>query len=104
MNTAALLRVVRRTFAPQKVVALAHPGADAGLIPLLDGRQTRGAARAFACNAVDRRLQETLGTCERTCDNIAIPQFRDECEVDVQLTGDPAWACTSEYVNAGKTF
>jgi hypothetical protein len=45
-----LLAAVRGTFVPQRVVALAAPGADAGLIPLLEGRQpARSGPRAFVC-------------------------------------------------------
>jgi len=46
----ALLATVRRTFLPQRVVALAAPGADADLVPLLSDRDPiPGRARAFVC-------------------------------------------------------
>ncbi len=45
-----LLRVVRGSFLPQRIVALAAPGSDSSLIPLLDGRTTgAGGARAYVC-------------------------------------------------------
>ena len=41
---------VRGTFLPQRVVALAHEGADEQLIPLLKGKQAPAeGARAFVC-------------------------------------------------------
>ncbi len=45
-----LLRSVRTTFAPQRVVALAGPGADVELVPLLAGKEpgARG-GRAYLC-------------------------------------------------------
>jgi len=46
----AMLRAVRGTYLPQRIVALAHPGADAKLIPLLDGKSAGpSGARAFVC-------------------------------------------------------
>ncbi len=46
----AMLREVRGTFLPQRVVALAHEGADSKLIPLLEGKTAaEGGARAFVC-------------------------------------------------------
>jgi uncharacterized protein YyaL (SSP411 family) len=45
-----LLRVVRGSFLPQRIVALAAPGSDSTLIPLLDGRTTgTSGARAYVC-------------------------------------------------------
>lgn len=45
-----LLAEVRRTFLPQRVVALAHAGADASLSPLLEGREPGpSGARAYVC-------------------------------------------------------
>jgi len=48
--TRQMLATVRRTFLPQRVVASARMGADAGLIPLVEGKAagTRG-ARAYVC-------------------------------------------------------
>ncbi len=45
-----MLEEVRRTFRPQRVVALAKPGADPGLLPILEGK-TPGpdGARAYVC-------------------------------------------------------
>ena len=46
----AMLREVRGTYLPQRVVALAHEGADAELIPLLEGKTAEeDRARAFVC-------------------------------------------------------
>ena len=46
----ALLAALRGSFAPQRVVALAHAGADEELIPLLAGRDApAGGARAYVC-------------------------------------------------------
>jgi uncharacterized protein YyaL (SSP411 family) len=48
--TGELLRAVRRTFVPQRVVALAHSGADASLLPLLQGRTpSTSEAKAYVC-------------------------------------------------------
>jgi hypothetical protein len=47
---AAMLKAVRGRFLPQRVVALAHPGADLDLIPLLAERiAPEGGARAYVC-------------------------------------------------------
>jgi len=55
-STEALLAAVRAGFLPQKVVALAHSGADTDLMPLLSGRDAPdnpgapgGRARAYVC-------------------------------------------------------
>jgi uncharacterized protein YyaL (SSP411 family) len=49
-GVAALLAEIRGTFLPQRVVALAHPGADTSLLPLLsDKTPGPGGARAFVC-------------------------------------------------------
>ncbi len=46
----AMLRAVRSTFAPQRVVALSAPGADLDLVPLLRDRPTGASgARAYVC-------------------------------------------------------
>jgi uncharacterized protein YyaL (SSP411 family) len=46
----ALLETVRSRFLPHKVVARAHPEADADLMPLLDGKTApSGEARAYVC-------------------------------------------------------
>jgi uncharacterized protein YyaL (SSP411 family) len=46
----ALLGAVRGTFAPQRVIALARPGAEAATSPLLAGRIPRaGEVRAYVC-------------------------------------------------------
>jgi len=46
----AMIATVRRTFLPQRVVASAGPGADAGLLPLVDGKAAGPTgARAFVC-------------------------------------------------------
>jgi uncharacterized protein len=48
-STEALLAAARRVFAPQRVVALAPPGADEALLPLLRGRIADGPAKAYVC-------------------------------------------------------
>ena len=46
----ALLATVRRTFLPQRVVASARPEADAGLVPLVEGKEAGPTgARAYVC-------------------------------------------------------
>ena len=48
--TVEMLRVVRRTFAPQRVLALAHRGADESLTPLVAQKTAAtGRARAWVC-------------------------------------------------------
>jgi uncharacterized protein YyaL (SSP411 family) len=50
--TKAMLRTVRSRFLPQRVVALARPGADTELVPLLAERTfPAGAARAYVCQS-----------------------------------------------------
>jgi len=45
-----MLQLVRRTFLPQRVVASARTDADAGLLPLIDGKDPGpGGARAYVC-------------------------------------------------------
>jgi uncharacterized protein YyaL (SSP411 family) len=48
-GTAALLAAVRGVFVPQRVVALASERADIELLPLLQGRGSTGAAKAYVC-------------------------------------------------------
>jgi uncharacterized protein YyaL (SSP411 family) len=50
-DTGALLAAVRGTFRPERVVALAHAGADATLLPWVVGKTAAasGAARAYVC-------------------------------------------------------
>ena len=50
----------------------------------------------FQCENT-RRLQDV--DCDRTCDDIDIPLFREQCELDVKLTNDPSWACEPNYVD-----
>jgi uncharacterized protein YyaL (SSP411 family) len=48
--TGELLRAVRRAFVPQRVVALAHSGADTALLPLTSGRTpSTPEAKAYVC-------------------------------------------------------
>ena len=37
--------------------------------------------------------------CERSCDDIDNPALRAACEEDMELTGNPSWACQPTYVN-----
>ncbi len=49
-EVAELVAVVRRTFLPQRVVLLAHPGSDARLLPQVEGKtRAPGQAAAFVC-------------------------------------------------------
>jgi hypothetical protein len=56
-STQALLGVVRRTYLPQRVVALAQEHADCALVPLTQGRAPKSEralaylCRNFACDA-----------------------------------------------------
>ena len=61
--TQAMLRAVRSMFRPQRVVALAHTGAETALLPLLEGK-TPGAtgARAYVCE--DQRCLAPVDTPE----------------------------------------
>ena len=51
---------------------------------------------AFQCEDT-RRLQDV--ECDRTCFDIEIPLFREQCELDVEQTGDPSWACEPNYID-----
>jgi uncharacterized protein YyaL (SSP411 family) len=61
--TRALLRAVREVFRPQRVVALAHSGAETVLLPMLEGK-TAGpsGARAYVCE--DQRCLAPVETRE----------------------------------------
>ena len=50
----------------------------------------------FQCEDT-RRLQNV--ECDKTCSDIGIPLFREQCELDIQLTGDLSWACEPNYVD-----
>ena len=68
---------------------------------ICDASSTCGAAATgatFTCDAVRRRLAVNPG-CTRTCTDITVPQFREQCEKDVELAGDATWACAPTYVN-----
>lgn len=58
---------------------------------------TCGGPGELPCDAINRRLQAP--TCPRTCDEVVIPQFREQCELDVSLSGDASWACNPGYIN-----
>ncbi|TDJ69323.1 MAG: thioredoxin domain-containing protein [Planctomycetota bacterium] len=59
----AMLAEVRGTFLPQRVVALAHEGADESLVPLLEGREPGpNGARAYVCRNF---------TCEAPVETVA---------------------------------
>ncbi|HEX7477548.1 MAG TPA: thioredoxin domain-containing protein [Polyangiales bacterium] len=47
--TQSLLRCVRRTFRPQRVVTLATPGSDTTLLPVLAGKTAADQSRAYVC-------------------------------------------------------
>eukprot|EP00804_Cyclotella_cryptica_P008054 CCRYP_004558-RC/>CCRYP_004558-RC protein AED:0.04 eAED:0.04 QI:1123/1/1/1/1/0.8/5/276/517 len=57
-----------------------------------------GEGEVFACEADRRYLQANAG-CTRSCADITIQQFREQCEKDVALTGDETWACGASYVS-----
>jgi uncharacterized protein len=62
-ETQAMLRVVRGMFRPQRVVALAHAGADAALVPVLAGKTAgQHGARAYVCE--DQRCLAPVETPE----------------------------------------
>jgi len=57
---------------------------------------TTEVGEVIPCNAVrTRRLQVNPG-CTLTCADINIEQYREQCELDVLITGDPSWACAGE--------
>ena len=56
-----------------------------------------GVGDDFACEATRRDLQEE--ECDRTCGDIEIPEYRESCEIDVDLTNEAVWACEPNYVN-----
>lgn len=51
-----------------------------------------GPTEMFECDESRRHLQASPG-CTRTCSDIGVEQFREQCERDFQLTGDSSWAC-----------
>jgi len=67
------------------------------------------APNLFSCDEYgpggDRRLGQgsrklqVFPECERTCDDIVNPLLKEFCELDVELTEDPSWACDSSYVD-----
>lgn len=68
---------------------------------ICDPSSTCGSGGLFPCNAMrGRELQaEVMPGCTRTCADITVPQFEDQCEVDVLLTGDPTWPCIDAYID-----
>lgn len=64
-----------------------------------------GAGDAFACDAIRRQLQVNPG-CTRTCTDIdaQFQQFREQCQKDIDLTGDDTWACAPAYLNPTVSF
>jgi hypothetical protein len=62
-----------------------------------DPSSSCGEGNVFDCEA-DRRYLQASDGCERTCADITVPKFREQCEKDVLLTGDTTWACTANYV------
>jgi uncharacterized protein YyaL (SSP411 family) len=69
-RAAALLRTLRRTFLPWRVVARAEAGSDTALLPLLEARGEGDVPRAFVCRGqhcelpvqTPEALAELLGT------------------------------------------
>lgn len=64
---------------------------------ICDPSSSCGQGEVFACEADRRRVQASAG-CSRSCADITVPQFREQCEKDVTLTGDKTWACAASYV------
>jgi len=63
-----------------------------------DPSSSCGPGETFLCDDDRRRLQLNPG-CTRACDDIAVQQFKDQCEKDIQVTGDPTWACAPAYID-----
>lgn len=53
----------------------------------------------FDCVSAKRRHLQVNPGCTRTCADINIPQFRQQCEKDIEITGDVTWACEPAYIN-----
>jgi len=51
----------------------------------------------FACEDWRRKLQVVNPGCSKSCSDIGIQQFIEQCEKDVEITGDSSWACTGAY-------
>mmetsp|Transcript_36069 Transcript_36069/g.64973 ORF Transcript_36069/g.64973 Transcript_36069/m.64973 type:complete len:964 (+) Transcript_36069:104-2995(+) len=62
-----------------------------------DASSSCGTSEMFACEDDRRRLQVNSG-CPFACSDISVPQFREQCLKDVELTGDPTWACGANYL------
>lgn len=58
-----------------------------------------GLGETFACDSLRARRLEVNPGCTRRCSDISIPQFREQCEKDIELTGDASWACEPTYVD-----
>lgn len=70
--------------------------ADSLLVPpsdVCDFSSSCGPGEAFECDDIDRReLQvEVSPDCARTCDDIEIEQFRDQCEAGEKNTFDSSF-------------
>lgn len=57
-----------------------------------------GEGQVFDCDA-DRRRIEANPDCDKSCDEITVVQFREQCKIDVALTDDKTWACGASYVS-----
>lgn len=68
-----------------------------------DASSLCGQGKAFQCSdsrrlhAESRHLQDP--SCDRKCSDITILQAKEQCEKDVEITGDNSWACTPNYLN-----
>lgn len=62
--------------------------------------QCGGADDLFDCDEIEnrRRKLEVNPGCDKTCDDISNALLRESCEKDLELTGDPTWACEDDYV------
>jgi len=79
------------------------PVADSKLLnpsPICDANWECGDGYAFGCDDTRRlQAQQVFPGCESTCDEIENDMLREFCETDVELTGDPTWACEENYLD-----
>lgn len=58
-----------------------------------------GGGNAFPCGSTRRHLTHVQPPpCDRTCDDVSIPVFREQCEFDNDRTG-LNWACEPNYLD-----
>ena len=73
-----------------------------------DATASCGGPGEFPCDAVDRRLQRTIEYvnpgCTRTCDDIPINVFRDQCEKGKSLLSMTFYSHTTTTYNKRLTY